>query len=79
MLNFFKKLVDKYLNASYAFCLCMALTFGATYFAYRSLKVENVGHFERTLTTISNTLRSRMTVYINALLYTRNLFEPGFY
>ncbi|MBC7419240.1 MAG: CHASE domain-containing protein [Bdellovibrio sp.] len=75
MLNFFKKLVDKYLNASYAFCLCMALTFGATYFAYRSLKVENVGHFERTLTTISNTLRSRMTVYINALLYTRNLFD----
>lgn len=75
MLNFLSRLVDRYLNASFAFFLCMALTLGATYYAFRSSKLENAGRFDRTVTTLANTLRSRMTVYLNALLYTRNLFD----
>ena len=58
-----------------AFGLCLALTVGASFFAFESAKVENAGRFERAIGAFNDTLRSRMTVYTNALIYTRNLFH----
>lgn len=34
-----------------------------------------MARFDRTVANITNALRNRMTVYMNAILYTRNLFE----
>lgn len=75
MIDFLRKITDRYLNATYAFSLCIALTLGATYFAYRSSQIENAGRFDRTVSSVANTLKNRMTIYINALFYTRNLFD----
>lgn len=75
MKNYLKILFARKLNATYAFALCMALTLGATYFAFKSSQLENSSRFDRIVTNVTNTLRNRMTVYINAILYTRNLFD----
>ncbi len=74
-LQILKTYCYRHRDALFALGFCLALTFGATYFAFRSSRLENAGRFDRTVSNISNTLKNRMTVYINALLYTRNLFE----
>lgn len=58
-----------------AFALCLALTVGATFFAFQSAKTENAGRFDRAIIGFRDTLRNRMIVYTNALIYTRNLFN----
>lgn len=75
MFHFIKTLIDRHLTAIYVFSLCMALTMGASYFAYRSSQLENRARFDRSIVNMSNALRNRMTIYTNALLYTRNLFD----
>lgn len=53
----------------------MALTLGASYFAYRNSNLENMRRFDRAVSNLSSTLHSRMMVYVNALMHTRNLFR----
>ncbi|MBX3022119.1 MAG: CHASE domain-containing protein [Bdellovibrionales bacterium] len=63
------------LTPAVAFGLCLALTVGATYFALFSARAENLGRFERGVANFVTSLRSRMNIYTNAVVYTRNLFD----
>lgn len=58
-----------------AFAFCMALTVGASFFAYTSGLTENRLRFDRAISTFNETLSARMAIYTNALQYTRNLFS----
>lgn len=58
-----------------AFGLCLALTVGGTFFAFLSAQNENAGRFERSIGAFQDTLKNRMTIYTNAIVYTRNLFN----
>ncbi len=53
----------------------MSLTLGATFFAARNAETENRARFDRAIGNFVEVLTSRMTVYTNALVYSRNLFS----
>ncbi len=55
--------------------LCACLTIAASFLAYQWARTENLGRFERTAIGLSEAFKSRMTIYTNSLVYTRNLFE----
>ncbi len=66
---------SKLLSPTLAFFLCLILTSASAFWAYRSSVAENTGRFERAVGSFSNTLKSRMTLYTNALISTRNIFD----
>lgn len=56
------------------FILCALLTMGASFLAYRSSLAENMARFDRSTASLVNSFKSRMSIYINSLIYTKNLF-----